>query len=166
MEKMTALPRIMIVDDAEDNLMIMESILVKEYSLKLFSEAKVALDYANTNPPDLILLDIMMPGIDGFETCRMLKANSKLKDIPVIFITSKNEDEYEENGFSVGAADYIHKPINANILTARVRTHIKIKLAIEYLKNENAHLKLDNQQASSELAKVLNIICENPFNRV
>ena len=96
-------PTILVVDDADENLMIMESILAKEYSLKLFNQAKDALDYAFANPPDLILLDVMMPGIDGFEACRRLKANPKLTDIPVIFITSKNEDEYEETGFSVGA---------------------------------------------------------------
>ena len=89
-------PTILIVDDADENLMIMESILGKEYSLKLFEVAKDAIDFAFTNPPDLILLDVMMPEIDGFEVCRRLKANSKLADVPVIFITSKGEDEFEE----------------------------------------------------------------------
>ena len=89
----------------------MESILSNDYSLKLFNDSSEALEYAFANPPDLILLDVMMPKIDGFEICRRLKANPKLSDVPVIFITSKTDIEDEERGFSVGASDFIHKPI-------------------------------------------------------
>jgi len=163
MEESAVRPTIMVVDDAPENLMIMEAILAKYFSLKLFSESKEALDYAFENPPDLILLDIMMPNIDGFETCRRLKANPKLVDIPVIFITSKNEDEYEEMGFSVGASDFIHKPINAPILVARVKTHLKIKLVMDYLRNENVRLQNSKKQSSSELIKVIKILWDNPF---
>ena len=163
MEENKKQPRILVVDDAPENLMIMEAILAKYYSLKLFSDSKEALDYAFANPPDLILLDIMMPNIDGFETCRRLKANPKLVDIPVIFITSKNEDEYEELGFSVGASDFIHKPINAPILVARVKTHLKIKLVMDYLRNENVRLQNSKKQSSPELIKVIKMLLENPF---
>lgn len=156
-------PTIMVVDDAPENLMIMEAILAKDYSLKLFNESKAALDYAFANPPDLVLLDIMMPNIDGFETCRRLKADPGLVDIPVIFITSKNEDEYEEQGFSVGASDFIHKPINAPILIARVKTHLKIKLVMDYLRNENARLQDSKKQSSPELIKVIKMLLDNPF---
>jgi putative two-component system response regulator len=156
-------PTVMVVDDAEENLMIMESILAKEYSLKLFNNAKDALDYAFANPPDLILLDVMMPDIDGFEACRRLKANPKLVDIPVIFITAKNEDEYEELGFSVGASDFLHKPINAPIVVARVKTHLKIKLVMDYLRNENVRLQGNAKQSSSELADVIKILWGSPF---
>ena len=165
MEESAVRPTILVVDDASENLMIMEAILAKYYSLKLFNESKEALDYALTNPPDLILLDIMMPNIDGFEICRCLKANPKLVDIPVIFITSKNEDEYEELGFSVGASDFIHKPINAPILVARVKTHLKIKLVMDYLRNENARLQGSKKQSSPELVKVLKVLWDNPFVR-
>jgi putative two-component system response regulator len=144
-------PRILVVDDAPENLMVMESILSKDYSLNLFSDSGEALEYAIANPPDLILLDVMMPEIDGFELCRRLKANPKLVDIPVIFITSKNEDEYEEYGFSVGASDFIHKPINAPIVTARVKTHIKIKFMLDYLKYENVHMQKNAENSSAEL---------------
>jgi PleD family two-component response regulator len=163
MEESAVRPTILVVDDAAENLMIMESILAKDYSLKLFNETKNAQDYAFANPPDLILLDIMMPNIDGFETCRRLKANPKLVDIPVIFITSKNEDEYEEQGFSVGASDFIHKPINAPILIARVKTHLKIKLVMDYLRNENARLQDSKKQSSPELIKVIKMLLDNPF---
>ncbi len=163
MEETAARPTVLIVDDAPENLMVMESILAKHYSLKSFNDAREALDYAFANPPDLILLDIMMPKIDGFEVCRRLKANPELVDIPVIFITSKNEDEYEEMGFSVGASDFIHKPINAPILVARVKTHLKIKLVMDYLRNENVRLQGSKQKSSSELLKVIKILWENPF---
>jgi putative two-component system response regulator len=163
MEESAVRPTILVVDDAPENLMIMEAILAKYFSLKLFNESKEALVYAFENPPDLILLDIMMPNIDGFETCRRLKANPKLVDIPVIFITSKNEDEYEEMGFSVGASDFIHKPINAPILVARVKTHLKIKLVMDYLRNENVRLQNSKKQSSSELIKVIKILWDNPF---
>ena len=157
---------IMIVDDSEENLMIMESILAKEYSLKLFDGAKQAIEFAIDNPPDLILLDVTMPEINGFEACRLLKANSKLADVPVIFITSKGEDEFEELGFNVGASDYIQKPINAPIFLARVKTHLKIKLAIDYLKNANIQLQAGNKQSFSNLIKIIKTLSDNPFLKV
>ena len=163
MEESAVRPTVLVVDDAPENLMIMEAILAKNYSLKLFNDAREALDYAFANPPDLILLDIMMPNINGFEVCRRLKANTKLVDRPVIFITSKNEDEYEEYGFSVGASDFIHKPINAPILLARVNTHLKIKLVMDYLRNENERLQDSKKPSSSELVKVLKVLWDNPF---
>jgi putative two-component system response regulator len=163
MEEPTLQPTILVVDDASENLMIMEAILAKYYSLKLFNDSKEALDYAFANPPDLILLDIMMPIIDGFEMCRRLKANPKLVDIPVIFITAKNEDEYEELGFSVGASDFIHKPINAPILVARVKTHLKIKLVMDYLRNENVRLQNSQKPSSPDLIKVIKLLWDNPF---
>jgi len=163
MEESVARPTVLVVDDAPENLMIIEAILSKYYSLKLFNESKQALDYAFANPPDLILLDIMMPDIDGFETCRRLKADPRLVDVPVIFITSKNEDEYEEQGFSVGASDFIHKPINAPIVLARVKTHLKIKLVMDYLRNENARLQDSKKPSSSEFLKVIKTLWDNPF---
>jgi putative two-component system response regulator len=163
MEESAVKPTVLIVDDAPENLMIMEAILAKDYSLQLFSNAKAALDHAFANPPDLILLDIMMPDMDGFETCRRIKANPRLVDIPVIFITAKNEDEYEEYGFSVGASDFIHKPINAPILAARVKTHLKIKLVMDYLRNENLRLQESKMKSPSELIKVVKILWDNPF---
>jgi putative two-component system response regulator len=163
MEESAVKPTVIIVDDAPENLMVMEAILAKDYSLKLFNNAKAALEYANSNPPDLILLDILMPDMDGFEMCRRIKADTGLVDIPVIFITSKNEDEYEEYGFSVGASDFIHKPINAPILAARVKTHLKIKLVMDYLREENARLQDSKKPSSSELIKVIKILWDNPF---
>ena len=107
-----------------------------------------------------------MPEINGFEACRLLKANSKLADVPVIFITSKGEDEFEELGFNVGASDYIQKPINAPIFLARVKTHLKIKLAIDYLKNANIQLQAGNKQSFSNLIKIIKTLSDNPFLKV
>jgi len=138
-------PTVLVVDDAPENLMIMEAILANDYSLKLFNDANDALDYAFANPPDLILLDVMMPEIDGFESCRRLKANPKLSDVPVIFITAKNDVENEGFGFSVGASDFIHKPISAPVVAARVKTHLKIKFMLDAQKTKRmqAEVALD-----------------------
>ena len=163
MEQTKKLPRILVVDDAPENLMVMEAILAKDYSLKLFNDSGKALEHAYSNPPDLILLDIKMPKIDGYEMCRRLKANPKLADVPVIFITSQTDIEDEERGFSVGASDFIHKPINAPILAARVKTHLKIKLVMDYLREENARLHDSKKPSSSELIKVIKILWDNPF---
>ena len=162
----TERPIVMIVDDAEEDLMIMESILAKDYTLKPFSHSQEALDYAISSPPDLILLDVMMPDIDGYEFCRQIKSNTRLLNIPVIFITSKNDYEDEEKGFLSGGSDFINKPINAPIFLARVNTHLKIKLAIDYLKNENSRLFSDKEQSSSELIKIIKTLCDNPFFKI
>jgi putative two-component system response regulator len=163
MEENKKQPRILVVDDAPENLMIMESILSKDYSLKLFNDSSAALEYAFANPPDLILLDIMMPKIDGFEICRRLKANTKLSDVPVIFITSKSDIRDEELGFSVGASDFIHKPISAPIVTARVKTHIKIKFMLDFLRIENAHLQENAEHSSTELGILKEFVWGGPF---
>jgi putative two-component system response regulator len=163
MEENKKHPRILVVDDAPENLMVMESILSNDYSLKLFNDSSEALEYAFANPPDLILLDVMMPKIDGFEICRRLKANPKLSDVPVIFITSKTDIEDEERGFSVGASDFIHKPISAPIVTARVKTHIKIKFMLDFLKFENTHLQKNAENSSSELATLKEFVWGSPF---
>jgi len=141
MDQSQVRPTILVVDDAPENLMIMDAILGGRYALKLIDNAQEALAYAQSTPPDLILLDIMMPEMDGFEVCRRLKSNPDLADVPVIFITSKNDIEDEEQGFAVGASDFIHKPISAPIVSARVKTHLKIKFMLDFLKDENARLQ-------------------------
>lgn len=156
-------PKILVVDDAPENLMVMEAILANDYSLKLFNNANDALNYAFANPPDLILLDVMMPEIDGFETCRRIKANPKLADVPVIFITSKNDVQDEEQGFLVGASDFIHKPISAPVVAARVKTHLKIKYMLDYLRNENVRLQEDAGQTSSELGMLKELMWGSHF---
>jgi putative two-component system response regulator len=152
MEVSAVRPVVLVVDDAPENLMVMEAILADDYTLKLVSNAREALDFAFATPPDLILLDVMMPGIDGYDSCRLLKADPRLFDVPIIFITSKNSVEDEELGFSVGASDFIHKPISAPVVAARVKTHLKIKFMLDYLKHENSRLQENVGETSAELA--------------
>lgn len=134
-------PVILAVDDTPENLDVVKGLLVPEYQVKMAPNGQVALKIAELQAPDLILLDIMMPDMDGYEVCRRLKANSVTSDIPVIFLTAKGETADEAEGFLLGAADYIHKPVNPPILKARVKTHLALKQNMDAL-----------QQTSSELA--------------
>jgi putative two-component system response regulator len=151
MSRIRVKPRVMVVDDAPENLIVLNSILVNDYTLKFVNDSSRVVDEAASNPPDLILLDIMMPGIDGLEVCRRLKATNALAEIPVLFLTGKNHVEDEEAGFAAGASDFIHKPISAPIVRARVKTHIKIKKMMDVLKLEIDHLHEDAEQSTAEL---------------
>jgi putative two-component system response regulator len=147
---------ILVVDDAAENLMVIEAILGDDYALRLFEDARTALDYATDSPPDLILLDVMMPDIDGFEACRLIKSNAKLMDIPVIFITAKNNVRDEELGFSVGACDFIQKPISSPVVHARVKTHLKLKFIHDYLKRQEEQRSENTQKLISALKSIIN----------
>ena len=119
---------ILVVDDTIDTLKIIGELLKKEFAIKVATNGETALKIAQSNtPPDLILLDVMLPDINGYEVCKILKKNSATADIPVIFLTSKNEIEDEARGLGVGAVDYIVKPVYPAILTARVKTHLLMK---------------------------------------
>ena len=119
---------ILIVDDAVENVSLMSSVLNASYRTKVAREGETALRLSSMDsPPDLILLDVMMPGMDGYEVCRRLKENPKTFDIPVIFITARSDIEDEQRGLDLGAVDYITKPISPPILAARVRTHLRLR---------------------------------------
>lgn len=118
--------KILVVDDEPQNLQLMRVILKDEYNLAFATNGKNALDVASKHQPDLILLDIMMPGIDGIEVCRQLKADPELADIPVIFTTAMTSSEDESAGFDVGAVDYITKPVSAPVVLRRVKTHLSL----------------------------------------
>jgi putative two-component system response regulator len=117
---------ILIVDDTPNNLSLLNAALSDEYRVRVATNGKQALDLAGTMPVDLILLDIMMPGMDGFETCRRLKDNPMTRSIPVIFVTARGEVADESRGFACGAVDYINKPVRAPIVKARVKTHLAL----------------------------------------
>ena len=122
---------ILIVDDTPANIGIMSSVLNDSFKTKIATNGEKALLLASGDErPDLILLDITMPGMDGYEVCRRLKANPATSGIPVIFLTAKTEAEDEEKGFEVGAVDYVHKPFSAPIVLARVNTHIALQAAL------------------------------------
>ena len=117
------------------------------------TDGQTALDLARRRHPDLILLDVMMPGLDGFEVCRALKANPETADIPVIFLTTLAEAETLATGFTLGAADYIVKPCKAIELNARVNTHLQFQQATEELVQKNAELREQAELLEREVAE-------------
>lgn len=128
-------PLILIVDDIPKNLQVLGGILNKEeVKIAAATRGEQALSMAKEINPDLILLDIMMPGMDGFETCRQLKKSADTEEIPIIFLTAKTETEDIVRGFSEGAVDYVTKPFNSAELLARVHTHLELKRSHDMLK--------------------------------
>ncbi len=121
----TRKPRILAIDDTPANLMTLGSALEGEFELQFATSGLAGLALALSAPPELILLDIIMPAVDGFETCKMLKAEPKLQDIPVIFVTADTDLDSETLGLSLGAADYITKPFNVGIARQRIRNLIE-----------------------------------------
>ena len=118
-------PSILVVDDTPANLTLMTGLLQDDYQVRAATSGEKALKIAySDNPPDLILLDIMMPEMDGHEVCRRLKSDEKTRDIPIIFLTAMSEAEDEEKGLKLGAVDYITKPVSPPIALARIHTHI------------------------------------------
>ncbi|MBF1166392.1 MAG: two-component system response regulator [Dechloromonas agitata] len=143
---------ILIVDDNRDNLTVIGGLLKSEYHVRVANSGERALQVAVTAPiPDLILLDIMMPGMDGYETLHHLRAMPETRNIPVIFVTAMSADEDEEAGLRLGAVDYITKPIRPAILNARVRTHLALKRAHDQLADQNTRLESQVRQRTREL---------------
>lgn len=135
---------VLIVDDAPANLQVVRSILKDDFKIRVATSGVKALDLVKAEPrPDLILLDVMMPEMDGYELCRILKATPEVRDIPVIFLTGKTETDDETKGFKVGAVDYIHKPFSPAIVKARVHTHLVLREAREQLARQL--LELNNE---------------------
>jgi putative two-component system response regulator len=133
---------ILIVDDTPDNISLLSALLKEQYKIKIATSGAKALQIANTVPhPDLILLDVMMPGMDGYETCTRLKAEPRTADIPVIFLTAKSQTQDEEMGLRLGAVDYISKPISPPIVMARVATQLHLQDARKFLSDQNKHLE-------------------------
>ncbi|MCP4698754.1 MAG: response regulator [Gammaproteobacteria bacterium] len=134
--------KILVVDDHRLNLKLLCSLLKADYEIAQAGNGEQAIQIASTDvPPDLILLDIQMEGMDGYEVCRRLRAEEKTRDIPIIFITGMNEIENEAKGLEQGAVDYITKPIHASIVKARVKTHLKLKSTREELEKKNAFIR-------------------------
>lgn len=125
-------PRVLIVDDVPMNVQVVASLLSKEdYQLAAAVNGEQALAAVREDPPDLVLLDVMMPGMDGFEVCRRLKGDARTVDIPVIFLTARAEEEDLVKGFELGAVDYVNKPFTPSELLARVRTHLALKMSLD-----------------------------------
>ncbi len=134
--------KILIVDDVPDNIAMLRNALYSDYKIFFALNGQDALDsVASVNRPDLILLDILMPGMNGFEVCKRLKASKEYQDIPIIFITAKNEAEVETKGLELGAVDFISKPFNPPVVKARVQTHLKLINTFDQLKDRESHLR-------------------------
>jgi len=149
---------VLIVDDAPENLKLMGGLLKDRYRIKVAGNGEKALEIAAAQPvPDLILLDVMMPGIDGHEVCRRLKADPATREIPVIFLTARAELEDEEIGFALGAVDYISKPVNPSTVLARVGTHLKLKAGADFLKDKADYLEAEVDRRTHELSTIQNV---------
>lgn len=143
--------KILITDDQPENIMLLGNIL-KGYQKVIALNGEKALEIAvSENKPDLILLDVVMPGLDGFEVCKILKQNENTKDIPIIFITAKSEAEDETKGLEIGAADFITKPINPNVVLARVKYQLERKLYRENLQQTIETLAIQNKYITDSI---------------
>ncbi|PIQ97695.1 MAG: hybrid sensor histidine kinase/response regulator [Nitrospinae bacterium CG11_big_fil_rev_8_21_14_0_20_56_8] len=144
--------KILIVDDTPANLDVLcQSLEPQGYGLSVASNGEAALALAPEIRPDLILLDVMMPGIDGFETCRRLKEMETTREIPIIFLTAKHDTEDIVRGFSLGCVDYIAKPFQYEEVLARIRTHLKLRYLARQLETRNRRLEDLNEMKNSFL---------------
>ena len=149
---------LLIVDDTPDNITLLSSLLKNRYRIKVATYGERALKIAAMEPPpDLILLDIMMPGMDGYEVCQRLKADPLTADIPVIFLTARAQVEDEEKGLKLGAVDYITKPISPPVVLARVETHLTLKNARQFLKDRNTYLEEEVRRRTREVVAIQDV---------
>ena len=150
---------LLVVDDTPENITVLRGILCADYVVRPAVHGALALKLACMEPlPSLILLDIMMPDMDGYEVCRRLKKNKKTQDIPIIFVTAKSDVEDELRGLALGAVDYITKPINPPIVLARVKAHLSLRSMRQELEEKNAELKKKNEALNHEREMVETIV--------
>jgi putative two-component system response regulator len=140
--------RLLIVDDEPTNIHILSNILSEDYEIRAANNGERAIEAAKSQSPDLILLDMIMPGLDGLQVCKLLGENESTKDIPVIFVTSMSDPANEELGLQAGAVDYISKPVSPPIVKARVKIHLQNRLTVKFLEG-----LLSSQTTSLEEAK-------------
>ncbi len=145
---------ILVIDDTPDNLSLLNQLLRDQYRVRLANSGPRGLEIAMKWPPDLILLDIMMPGMDGWEVMRRLKADPVTSRIPVIFVTAKSDLEDEERGLAMGAVDFIHKPIVPPLVLARVRNHLQIRNWQVFLEDKSAWLQGEVDRRVREVSRL------------
>lgn len=157
-------PKILIIDDIASNIQVVANVLKKNnFNISYAQNGKTGIERARQINFDLILLDIMMPEMDGYEVCTQLKKDPKTREVPIIFLTAKTNEESLKKGFECGAVDFISKPFKTAELIARVNTHIQLKTVREVLSETNIHL----QEANANKDKLLSIIAHdlrNPFS--
>ena len=144
---------VLAVDDAAENLNMVANLLGGKIKVKVARSGQKALAIAESDPPDLILLDIMMPEMDGYEVCRTLRASEAYKETPIIFLTAKTEVDDVVKGFAIGANDYVGKPFRPEELLARVRTHLTLRMQQLEIENKNTEMK-----------EMLHIVCHDVAN--
>ena len=127
-------PKLLLVDDQPINIQVLHQIFGADFQVFMATSGPQALAVCKSNPPDLILLDIVMPGMDGFEVCTQLKINEETRNIPVIFVTAHTDAAQETHGLDVGAVDFISKPVNPAVVRARVKTHLTLKLQSDVMR--------------------------------
>ena len=151
-------PTVLVVDDSVEVIDLLVDLLREQYRVKAATNGSKALEIARSDtPPDLILLDIMMPGLSGHDVCRELKADPATRDIPVIFLTAMTSTEDERRGLELGAVDFITKPVNPPIVLARVATQLQLKAAADFLRDQNAYLESEVQRRGRELAAIQDV---------
>ncbi|VXC50777.1 putative enzyme [Pseudomonas sp. 8AS] len=154
-------PLVLVVDDTPENLQLMSELLLGRYRVKVASSGAKALRIAaGSSRPDLILLDIMMPEMDGHEVCRRLKADPATADIPVVFLTARSESADEQQGFDLGAVDYITKPISPPIVLARVQAQLQLKASNDFLRDKSEYLELEVRRRTRDMQRLQDVTIE------
>ncbi len=151
-------PRVLVVDDEPINLKVLADLLRDSYGLSVAKDGPQALARLAADPlPDLVLLDVMMPGMDGMEVCRRVKEDPRTRDVPIIFITAMGQPHDEARGFEAGAVDYITKPISPPVVLARVRTHIALRDAQRALSDQNQSLERRVAERTRDLVRAQDV---------
>jgi len=149
---------ILAVDDSADSLALLSSLLKSVYRVKVAISGEAAIDAATSGGrPDLILLDVVMPGMDGYEVCARLKGDPSTRDIPVIFLTARTNASDEEKGLRLGAVDYIVKPFSPSIVLARIATHLMLKEVRDFLLDQNAFLEEEVARRTEEVGMIQDV---------
>lgn len=150
--------RALIVDDVKSNILSLNEVLKEEYVVQVALSGSTALELASKNPrPDIILLDVLMPGLDGYEVCRQLKSDSQTSDIPVIFVTSMNEIEDETYGLQLGASDYLRKPVNPDTCRVRIRNQLRLMRNRELIQNKKKFMEKLVMERTMELSRTQDV---------
>jgi putative two-component system response regulator len=154
----TRKPIILVIDDTPDNLTLMSELLSAIYDVKVANSGLRGLRIAcAVPPPDLILLDIMMPEMDGYAVCTELKADSRTRDIPIIFLTALNAADDEQHGLDLGAVDYITKPISPAIVLARIKNHLALKTHADFLRDKTTFLEREVEKRTAEVMAIQDV---------
>ena len=154
----TQKPTVLVVDDTPDNLSLMSGLLKDLYRVKVANSGEKAIKIVQSDsPPDLILLDIMMPGLSGYDVCKILKDAPESRDIPIIFLTAMTGTDDETKGLELGAVDFITKPVNPPIVLARVATQLHVKASADFLKDKAQYLESEVAKRTHELAAIQDV---------